>query len=261
MMKAIITGANGAVGSGLRQHLVACGDVPIAWDRAQTPIDDYAKMEAFVLAHKPDVLFHLAIPSQSTGRDNESWWVNYHWTSELAWICRQHKIRFVYISTVMVYSDDAVGPFTPQSTPDAKSGYGYDKLQSEERTFSQNPDAIVARLGWQIGESGGSNNMIDYFEKQMAQHGEVRASRRWYPACSFIPDTAWALRQLIDKSPTVYLVNSNTRWTFYEIANALNEKHGNKWKITPTDDFVYDQRMLDARVSMPELNARLPNLP
>ena len=66
---------------------------------------------------------------------------------------------------------------------------------------------------------------------------------------------------LVDKSPTIYLVNSNTRWTFYEIAVALNEKHGNKWNITATDDFIYDQRMLDARVTIPELNVRLPNLP
>jgi len=154
-----------------------------------------------------------------------------------------------------------VGPFTPESTPDAKTGYGYDKLQAEERTFSQNPDAVVARLGWQIGEKAGSNNMIDFFEKQMLEHGEVRASRRWLPACSFIPDTASALASLVDKSPTVYLVNSNTRWTFYDIAVALNEKHGNRWNITPINDFIYDQRMRDARVNIPELNMRLPNLP
>ncbi len=260
-MKAIITGANGTLGKGLRQYLEARDDVVIPWDRSRVPIDDYAQMEDFVRQTTPDVIFHLAIPSQLTGKDNENWLVNYHWTSELAWISRQQKIKFVYSSTVMVYTNDAVGPFTPESTPDAKAGYGYDKLQAEERTFSQNPDAVVARLGWQIGEKAGSNNMIDFFEKQMLEHGEVRASRRWLPACSFIPDTASALASLVDKSPTVYLVNSNTRWTFYDIAVALNEKHGNRWNITPINDFIYDQRMRDARVNIPELNMRLPNLP
>lgn len=260
-MKVMITGASGVVGGGLRRYLERHGDTVIAWDRAQVPIDDYAQMEAYVRQHRPAVLFHAATMSKPTGRENENWWVNYHWTSELAWICRQLQVRFIFISTVMVYSNQAVGPFTPESTPDAKCGYGYEKLRAEERTFSQNPDAIVARLGWQIGDSAGSNNMIDYLEKQMNQHGEIRASTRWYPACSFVEDTAQALVDLIDKSPTVYLINSNTRWTFYDIAIALNEKHGGKWKITPTEDFVYDQRMFDPRVTIPELNSRLPNLP
>lgn len=260
-MKAIITGANGTLGKGLRQYLETRGDTSVAWNRSQVPIDDYAQMEAFVRQTAPDVLFHLAIPSQPTGVNNENWLVNYHWTSELAWICRQLKVRFVYISTVMVYTDNAIGPFTPESTPDAKTGYGADKLKAEERTFSQNPDAIVARLGWQIGSGAGSNNMVDFLEKEMTEKGVIKASRRWYPACSFIQDTASALVGLVDKSPTVYLVNSNTRWTFYEIAIALNETHGMRWKVLPTDDFVYDQRMLDARVKIPELNVRLTNLP
>lgn len=260
-MKVMITGASGVVGSGLRQHLEKQGDEVIAWDRSRVPIDDYAQMETYVRQHQPMALFHLATASKPTGRENENWWVNYHWTSELAWICRQLKVKFIYTSTVMVYTNDAVGPFTPESTPDAKSGYGHDKLIAEERTFSQNPDAIVARLGWQIGDSVGSNNMIDYLAKQMVEHGEIRASTRWYPACSFVEDTAQALVSLIDKSPTVYLINSNTRWTFYEIVTALNENYGGNWKITPTEDFIYDQRMLDARVTIPELNVRLPNLP
>lgn len=260
-MKVMITGASGVVGSGLRRYLEKRGDEVIAWDRSRVPIDDYAQMEAYVRQHQPTALFHLATASKLTGRDNENWWVNYHWTSELAWICRQLRVKFIYTSTVMVYTDSAVGPFTPESTPDAKSGYGHDKLTAEERTFSQNPDSIVARLGWQIGDSVGSNNMIDYLAKQMAEHGEIRASTRWYPACSFVTDTAQALVSLMDKSPTVYLVNSNTRWTFYEIVVALNEKYGSNWKITPTEDFIYDQRMLDARVTIPELNVRLPNLP
>jgi len=124
----------------------------------------------------------------------------------------------------------------------------------------QNPEAIVARLGWQIGDTPGSNNMIDFFEKQMAQNGFVKASRKWYPACSFVMDTATVLMELANASPGLYLVNSNTRWNFYEIASALNEKHGRRWKIIADDSFVFDQRMLDARVPIRPLSATLTAL-
>jgi dTDP-4-dehydrorhamnose reductase len=63
-------------------------------------------MEAFVRGHAPDVLYHLAIASQSTGRGpNESWQVNYEWSSELAWITRSLGVRRVFASTATVFSD------------------------------------------------------------------------------------------------------------------------------------------------------------
>jgi dTDP-4-dehydrorhamnose reductase len=160
----------------------------------------------------------------------------------------------------MVFSDSAIGPFTPDSAPDAAEGYGYEKRRAEERVFCQNPKAIVARLGWQIGEEAGSNNMIDFLEKQFTSNGYIKASRKWYPACSFVRDTASALVGLVSATPGLYLIDSNTRWNFYEIVSALNERHGRRWKIVANDDFVFDQRMVDPRVPIPALQHTLPTL-
>lgn len=259
-MRTMMTGASGAVGRGLKHYLESQGDTVITWNRQQTPIDDYAAMEDFVRAEKLDVLFHLATASTPTGRENESWLVNYEWTSELAWICRVLNVRFVFTSSVMVFTDFAKGPFTPDSQPDASEGYGYEKRRAEERVLQQNPNAVVARIGWQIGEQAGGNHMVDFFERQMQQEGHISASTRWYPACSFITDTAAALVRLANGAAGLYLVDSNTRWTFYEIATALNTRHGNRWKILSNEDFVYDQRMIE-RVAMPSLKSHLPSLP
>jgi hypothetical protein len=53
---------------------------------------------------------------------------------------------------------------------------------------------------------------------------------------------------------------ADRRWTFYEIAPALNARHGDAWKVTPNEEFVYDQRMIDPRLDVPALNERLPEL-
>ncbi len=260
-MRAMITGASGAVGTGLKQYLIARGDTVIGWNRQQIPLDDYGAMEAFVRAEKPDVLFHLATASTLTGRDNETWLVNYEWTSELAWICRVLDVRFVFTSSVMVFTDFAVGPFTLDSQPDATEGYGYEKRRAEERVLQQNPNAVVARIGWQIGETAGPSQMVGFFETQMQNEGQINASTRWYPACSFISDTAATLVQLANDAAGLYLLDSNTKWTFYEIATALNERHGNRWKIVPNEAFVFDQRMIDDRTAIPSLKTHLPSLP
>lgn len=259
-MKAIITGGSGTVGAALRAYLQAQGMEVVTWERSLVPIDNYHEMESFVRRVEPDLFFHLAIASQSTGRTNESWLVNYEWTSELAWITRKLRIKFIYTSTVMVFSDEAKGPFTVTSRPDAREGYGYEKRLSEGRVFYQNPHATIVRLGWQIGERPGSNNMLDYLEKQMAERGRIEASTRWYPACSFIKDTVMALYGLAALSEGLYQLDSNERWSFYEIVCALKELHRADWEVVPTEHFVYDQRMIDERIKPPSLKQRLPSL-
>ena len=255
-MQAIITGMNGAVGSALKAQLLADGHSVVGWDRTAVPPNDLSAAEQFLQDAQPDVLFHLAIASQATGQENEGWLINVEWPTQLAQLCHRHNIRFVFTSSVMVFTDDAVGPFTPDSVPDAREGYGYDKLVAERQVRAANPDAVIARLGWQIGEAPGSNNMIDF----LAGQDVVRASEKWLPACSFLADTAVALQSLATAVSDLYLLDSNNRWNFYQIAAALNDLHGSQWRIEQTADFVYDQRMRDPRANMPSLDKRLPSL-
>ena len=260
-MKALITGASGAVGTALRAHLNARGDTIIAWDRDAVPPDDPERVEAHVREVAPDALFHLATASTPTGRDNEGWLVNVDWTAALARICREIGARFVYTGSVMAFTDDAPGPFTPHTEPDVREGYGWEKLTGERQALAKNPDAIVARIGWQIGHTPDGNQMLRELHRQMNEHGVIRASRKWYTACSFLEDTAAALVRLAETAPGgLYLIDSNTGWTYFEIVNALDALHDEGWRVEPDDSFVYDQRMIDPRANMPPLSDRLPAL-
>ena len=261
-MKTLVTGASGTVGRALTAHLQAQGHEVVAWDRGAAPPDDYAAMERFVRTVAPDVLYHLAIASQPTGRAGESQLVNVHWPSELAWLTRQLGVRFVFTSTVMVFSDDARGPFTPASVPDAAEGYGAEKRAAEARVVAQNPEARIVRLGWQIGTDpgDGGNHMAAWCVAQMQQHGRIEASTRWLPACSFLEDTADALTDAVTRRPGLYLVDGNDGWTFYDIACALAAKLRQPWRVVPTHAFAFDQRMHDPRLQLPPLRERLPAL-
>lgn len=260
-MNILVTGAGGTIGRVFCAQLTARGDVPVPWNRRMVPIDDYHAMETFVRSSGVDAVVHLAIASRPTGRDNESWLVNYEWSSELAWITRALGIPFLFASTVLVFSDRAEGPFLPDSEPDASEGYGGEKRRAEERVRYQNPAARIARLGWQIEHSPQGNQMVAWLEQRHREDGEVRASRRWLPACSFLEDTVVALRRLIDAPPGIYHLDANRRWTFFDIATALNAHLGGGWTIVPDDSFAQDQRMRDERVAMPSLRERLPDLP
>lgn len=259
-MNAVVTGANGTVGSVLKTLLEKRGDRVVGWDRAAVSVDDPRAMEEFLQKTDPEVLFHLAIPSKSTGRDNEGWIVNVEWPTHLARITKRRNIPLVFTSSVMVFTDAAKGPFTIDSVPDAKEGYGFEKRTAEARVREANADARIVRLGWQIGTTVGSNNMIDFLERKMREDGRIQASRRWLTACSFLEDTAGALARLANMPPGLYQLDSNERWSFFEIVSALKRHRGAHWNVEPSDDFVYDQRMIDPRPAMPSLCERLSEL-
>ncbi len=259
-MKVLITGCGGTIGRVLARELTSHQHTVIPWSRDQAQPDDPAAQERFLAAVAPDVVFHLAVPSHGTGRPNEGRLVNVDWTHRLAELTQARGLPFLFASTVMVFTDDARGPFTTDSIPDAKTGYGGEKREAELLARAANPLTRIARLGWQIGEADGSNNMVNHFEQQMKEHGVIKASRKWKPACSFLDDTAAGLVRLMELPPDLYQLDSNRHWSFYDIAEALNHQRGSRWNVQADDAFVYDQRMLDPRPGLPSLSARLPAL-
>lgn len=253
-MKVLVTGLGGTVGRALAAALPGA----IGWDRSSVPIDRWDAIDGHIAAIAPDAVVNLAIASRPTGRSNESWLVNHDWPSELAWSCRQRGIRFVHASSVMVFSPHAAGPITVDALPDAPDGYGYEKRMAEARVRHQYPHATIVRLGWQIGDAPGSNNMIDFFDRQMREHGRIAASSRFFPACSYLADTAAAIVRALDAPPGLYQIDANERHSFHAIARALAARHG--WTVVETDDVVQDQRMIDPRLGVAPLATRLPGL-
>lgn len=252
-MRVLVTGLRGTVGRALEARLRADDIEVVGWNRDEVPIDNYDAMDRFVGEIAPDAIANLAIASQPTGRENEQWLVNHEWPSELAWIARQRSIKFLHTSTVSVF--DSAGPFTVESIPDAGDGYGCVKRLAEARVIAQNPDAVVVRLGWQIGDAPGSNNMIDHFDRQAREHGHIEASALFLPACSFLPDTADALVRALDAPAGLYMIDGNEGWTHHKIARALAAKHG--WSIVETLEPARDERMIDARLGVASLKTRL----
>lgn len=257
-MRTLITGANGTIGAVLCGMLVNRDVEVVKWNRTEIPVDDYHKMKEFIKRVEPDILVHLAYASQLNGSADESWKINYEWPSELAWITKLLGVKFIFASTNHVFANKTQGPYQINFTPDAESGYGFEKRKAEEKILSQNENSIIVRLGWQIGKQPGSNNMIDFFQRKTKELGNVPASHRWMPACSFLEDTCEKLIEVAQYfSPGIYAVDSNERWNFFEIAKALNHLHGHPWKIVATEDYIADTRMIDERLKMISLRDRL----
>jgi len=245
-MKALITGLNGTVAPFLARHLLHDGHQVVGWDRAAVSPDDPGAVSEFIRREQPDWLFHLAMGSPL-------------WAEQIARVCRELGIALLYTSTVSVYSGRQTGPFHLSARPEPDNDYGRYKFECEHRVQSACPDAQVVRLGWQIGSTPGSNNMIDYLHRQSLDHGRIEASARWYPACSFLQDTAESLYGVIRLHPPgLYQLDGNPGLSFFDLASGLNALHGGPWKIVRTETPAFDNRMLDPRLEVTPITRRLP---
>ena len=243
-MKAIITGMNGAVAPNVASYFSKSGIDVVAFDRTKIEINDENAIVRFLTDEKPDYFLHLA-----TGPAE--------WAQTNARLCFEFGIRFLFTSTVSVFSEQGSGPYTIESKPNAEDDYGKYKRDCESRVVNSNPDALIARLGWQIGHSAGSNNMFDFLERTMAEKGFIEASDNWYPSCSYMEDTAKSIFDLVTSFPSgLYLLNSNQRSTFYQIVTAMNSKL-NHWKVLPGASPSRDDRMFDDRVGILAIEEKL----
>lgn len=246
-MRVIITGMKGTVAPALAARLRADGDEVIAWDRAADPPTDEAATRAFIERHAPAWVCHVA-----TGDPT--------WAEWIARVCGERGIGLLWTGSVSVFGDRHRAPLGVELEPDATDDYGRYKIDCERRVMNANPRAIVARLGWQIGDAAGSNNMVDYLTKLAKENGgRVEVSRGWVPSTAMLGDSAEAMRNLMRRGvPGIYHLEGNSAGlSMYEIATRLKRKLGAEWDVVGTDAPVRDNRMVDERVVMGQVADRL----
>jgi dTDP-4-dehydrorhamnose reductase len=237
-MKALVTGMHGTVAPALAQALSKAGHEVIPWDRTVVPIDNAKAVRDFIRDEQPDFFFHVAVGSPD-------------WAEWAAQTCAEEGIRFLFTSSVSVYSSSQRGPFTVDILPQPDDDYGRYKLGCERRVCAVHPEARVVRLGWQIGTKPGGNQMFDFFDRTFRTQGRIEASINFFPACTFLPDMADSLLCVIQTLPAgLYHLDGNPGLSFHDIAVNLNRLHGNPWRVFPCDSPVQNNRMLDHRVQV-----------
>lgn len=240
-MKAIITGMNGTVAPYVYDELRHQDIDVIIWDRTQTDIHLEAAVHAYISEHQPDLFFHIA-----TGP--------IEWVEAIAKSTQALGIKLLFTSTVSVFSEKGSGPYTRENVPDSEEEYGKYKIECEKIIQKYHHNAIILRLGWQIGPHARPNNMFHYLTQQHQDKGYIEASSKWYPSCSFLEVSAHAIVDCaLNFMPGVYLVNSNQRYSFFEIVTKLNQRYQMNWTIKETTSFKRDDRMMDSRVRVEDL--------
>jgi dTDP-4-dehydrorhamnose reductase len=245
MNKVLLTGMNGTVAPVLAEELRGRGCEVVAWDRDAVSPDDREAVARFIREVKPSALVHCAMGSSQ-------------WAEDMAQVCAEEGSKFVYVSSASVYGTQQHGPFTVDDAPEPSDDYGRYKLECEQRVRAANADARIVRIGWQMALRRGGNNMVEHLAQKQAEHGHIASSTEWFPACSFLDDTARALVDALDLPPGLYLLDGNPGWNFAQIARGLNLAMGGHWDVRACDDFRWNNCMVDNKLTSGSITLRLP---
>lgn len=121
-----------------------------------TDLRDFAALRALVAEIQPDAVIHTAAakdPNFCQENPTESHGINVDASVNLAGLCADQKIPFVFTSTDMVFAGTAA-PYAESSPVSPIHVYGEQKVLAETRILARNPEATICRLPLMFGDAG-----------------------------------------------------------------------------------------------------------
>ncbi|WP_372338093.1 dTDP-4-dehydrorhamnose reductase [Microbacterium sp. MPKO10] len=235
-MKILITGANGMLGTDLRDCL-AHHDVTSA-DRHTLDVTDAVAVRQAVAGH--DVVINAAaFTNVDAAEENEdvAYQVNAEGARFLAEACKSSGARLVQISTDYVFDGASTTPYSEEDELHPLSSYGRSKAAGERFVRDLYPEgSIVVRTAWLYGKAGPNfaATMLTLAGKR--ETVDVVTDQRGQP--TWTRDVANHIRQLLEQNaaPGIYHGTNAGDTTWFEFARAVYDECGlDPDRILPTD--------------------------
>ncbi|HVR69538.1 MAG TPA: SDR family oxidoreductase [Vicinamibacteria bacterium] len=151
-LAALLSGRHDVVG-GVRSNPAPAGVPPVRFDLEQTPTFEAALDQA-----RPDAVVHAAAlpdPDACEREPARAEACNVEAPARLARLCRARGVRFLALSTDLVFAGDRP-PYREDDPAKPVLAYGRGKLAGEEASLAEDPRAVILRLPLVHGRGHGS---------------------------------------------------------------------------------------------------------
>lgn len=260
-MKIAVTGASGFIGTELLALLNKREDVSVtALTRDASGHEDSERCEWRSTGYSfeglvsaldgADVIIHLA-GVRGTENDPVKFLVNEVMTDRILqamWRC--HAKRIVFASTMSVYNDDSLMPWTEDAPLKGRSCYGDSKADCERtiRDYAEKHDITygIARIAQVLGEGEKRRGMMNVFLDTARDHGTIKVMGR-----SVLKKQYIYVKDLVGVLAVLTLGNEHYRadsniivnvgmpeaYSNLEVAQIVNEVYGNPTPIDYDDSY------------------------
>ncbi len=172
MIKVLVTGANGQLGSEINKISGLFGNMEFLFtDVAELDITNPEKVEECLSGFKPEYLINCAaytnVDKAETDLDFATL-LNATAVGILAEQSAKENCKMIHISTDYVFDGNGPRPYREDHFVDPQSAYGKTKLEGEILCQKFNPESLIIRTSWLYSAFGGN------FVKTMVRLGNER---------------------------------------------------------------------------------------
>jgi len=224
-MKVWITGANGLLGTALKQALFE-KDIPfVGSSRSQADVTDLLSMTQFYRKWGPFThLVHCAAYTQvdlAESHPDEARRINALSPAIVGSLANEFHFRVVHISTDYVFDGLSDRPYLETDRIAPHTVYGQTKAEGEKHLLTALPSACIIRPSWLFGLGGKS--FVSKMLELLQQKEEIAVVSDQIGRPTFAPDLAKVIIQALDWSGIYHAANSDET-TWYEFAHAIRSE-------------------------------------
>ncbi|ORN37267.1 dTDP-4-dehydrorhamnose reductase [Lentilactobacillus parabuchneri] len=256
MMKILITGANGQLGTELRNLLDERGVDYDAFDAKDMDITDQQAVDAKFDALKPTVVYHCAAYTAVDKAEDEgkqvNWRVNEEGTRNVAAAAKRVGAKLVYISTDYVFDGTNSDEYQVDDPTNPKNEYGKAKLAGERAVKEKTDDYYIIRTSWVFGKYG--KNFVYTMLRLAKDHDKLTVVDDQVGRPTWTRTLAEFMTYLVDhKAPFgIYQLSNEGSCSWYEFAKEILKNQD--IDVAPVPSEAYPQKAYRPRHSVMNLS-------
>lgn len=197
-MKIILTGADGMLGTDLKEALCSMFHVS-CYAKNDLDITNPAQIEEKISEVRPDILINAAAYTAVDKAESEfelAKKINGTAVGFLAKACRTHGVRLIHFSTDYVFDGGNPGGYSEDAKPNPINAYGKSKLLGEELIEKSGCDFAIIRTSWLYGKNG--KNFVDTMLRLGKERQELKVVADQTGSPTYSLDLAKAILQLLE---------------------------------------------------------------
>lgn len=223
MKKILVTGANGQLGSEIKELADNYPDFDFIFtDIADFPLDKTEEIIANFNRIQPDVVINCAAYTAVDKAEQDQVTadaINHLAIATLATLCQDWGAKLVHISTDYVFDGTSPVAYKEDDEPNPKSVYGATKLAGEIACSQQCPESIIIRTAWVYSEFG--NNFVKTMLRLMTERDTLSVVNDQIGSPTYAADLAQVILTILDSNkwePGIYHYSNEGEISWYDFA-------------------------------------------
>lgn len=255
MTKVLITGANGQLGSELRNLLDERGVAYDAFDSKGLDITDKQVVDAKFDTLKPEVVYHCAAYTAVDNAEDEgkqtNWLVNEDGTRNVAEAAKRVGAKLVYISTDYVFDGTNPNEYQVDDPTNPKNEYGKAKQAGEQSVKEAMDDYYIIRTSWVFGKYG--KNFVYTMLRLAKDHDKLTVVDDQFGRPTWTRTLAEFMTYLVDHGAAfgTYQLSNEGSCSWYEFAKEILKNED--VEVAPVPSEAYPQKAYRPRHSIMSL--------